>query len=173
MSITGKLFEKTQATLSVNMFRSLGLILLVGALFFTQIACGEEETLQDLNARKLVSNWQIGSTGNVRFDLDNVTSEFTSFQISFTGDRNGGGYSSIGGQDVFDASGTWSFIPDNPNGIRLTGSKAAANQNMVIVFSGANLILDFTVSASAENSKPGDALIQSIPGRYRFELSPR
>lgn len=173
MRITFKFFENTKAGSTRRMLRSMGLMLWTGVLFLTLIACQEEETLQDLNARKLINSWQIGTSGNVRFDLDNVTSEFSNFQISFTGDRNGGGYSSVGGQDVFDASGTWSFIPDNPNGIRLSGSKAAANRNVVMVFSGANLILDFTVSASAEDQKPGEALIYSIPGRYRFELTPR
>jgi hypothetical protein len=173
MRITGKLFEKSPHYPSMTLFRSLGLFFLAAALLLTPMGCKEEETLQDLNARKLINNWQIGTTGNVRFDLDNVTSEFSAFQISFTGDRNGGGYSTVGGQDVFDASGTWSFIPDNPNGIRLTGTKVASNRNVVMVFSGANLILDFTVSASAEERKPGDAIIKSIPGRYRFELSPR
>lgn len=173
MRISINFFQNIKACSTLKRSRSLSLWLLIGAFFLTIVACGEEETLQDLNARKLINSWQIGTTGNVRFDLDNVTSEFSDFQISFTGDRNGGGYSSTGGQDVFDASGTWSFIPDNPNGIRLSGSKAAANRNVVMVFSGANLILDFTVSASAEDQKPGEALIYSIPGRYRFELSPR
>ena len=152
--------------------RTLSLLAL--ALIFLFSACKEEDTLQDLNARKLMGSWQIGTNGNVRFDLNNVTSEFADFQITFNGDRNGGGYNTVGGQDVFDASGTWSFIQDNPNGIRLTGSKAAANRNVVMVFSGANLILDFQVSGtSAENKRPGDMVINNIPGRYRFELTPR
>jgi hypothetical protein len=151
----------------------VGPFLFMMVLLTSLIACEEEDTLQDLNARKLIANWEIGTTGNVRFDLDNVTSEFANFQIAFTGDRNGGGYSTVGGQDIFDTSGTWSFIPNNPNGIRLTGNKVAANRNVVVIFSGANLILDFTVTASAEAKKPGDTFVNSIPGRYRFELSPR
>ncbi|MFC2187952.1 hypothetical protein ACFCT7_11585 [Fulvivirgaceae bacterium LMO-SS25] len=137
-------------------------------------ACKEDELdFQELNAQKLVKGWQIGQSGSARFDLTSITSEFTDFQITFSGDKNGGAYTTSGGQDVFDASGTWTFVPENPNGIRLTGNKAAAGKNVTMVFSGARLILDFTVSgSSASNFSPGNR-VESLAGNYRFELETR
>jgi hypothetical protein len=137
-------------------------------------ACKDDElNFQELNAQKLVKGWQIGQTGSARFDLTSITSEFTNFQITFSGDKNGGAYTTSGGQDVFDAAGTWTFVPDNPNGIRLTGTKAASGKNVTMVFSGARLILDFTVSgASASVDAPG-LRTESLAGNYRFELETR
>ena len=138
------------------------------------VACGEDEIdFQELNAQKLVKSWQIGQNGNARFDLTSITSEFADFQITFSGDKNGGSYTTSGGQDVFDASGTWTFVPENPNGIRLTGTKAAAGKNVTMVFSGARLILDFTVSGVTANTSATNQRIESLAGNYRFELETR
>ena len=149
-------------------------ILSLAILLTTFSACEEDEIdFQELNAQKLVKSWQIGQSGSARFDLTSITSEFTNFQITFSGDKNGGAYTTSGGQDVFDVSGTWAFVPENPNGLRLTGNKAAAGKNVTMIFSGARLILDFTVSgSSASNFSPGNR-VESLAGNYRFELEPR
>jgi hypothetical protein len=137
-------------------------------------ACGDDEIdFQELNAQKLIKGWQIGQTGSARFDLTSITSEFADFRITFSGDKNGGAYTTSGGQDVFDASGTWTFVPENPNGIRLTGTKAAAGKNIIMVFSGSRLILDFTVSGASASNFTQINRIESIAGQYRFELETR
>lgn len=157
---------------AMQFLRRNALLLMLALSTIAFSGCEDEVSLEELNARKMVGNWQIGQTGSVRFDLNNVTSEFTSFQITFTGDKNGGTYSTIGGQDVFDSSGTWGFMPGNANGIRLSGVNAASGRTIVLIFSGANLILDFTVG-SGSTTGDGVTIPMNISGRFRFELEPR
>jgi hypothetical protein len=151
-------------------------ILFLAVAFVTMLSTSCKDKGPDLqgeNARKLARAWKIGTTGNVRFDQLDVTANFLEFEIQFTSTGNAGTYAVSGGKDVFDASGSWSFVQGTVDKIILTGSKAAAGKEILLVFPGNRLVMDFTVPAGSAFIPMGGDAVESLPGRYRIELDPK
>ena len=63
-------------------------------------------TAQDLAKVNLSQTWEIGSNGSVTRDGQDVSDGFSNFTLTFS---NTGTYSSSGGGDVWDTSGSWRF----------------------------------------------------------------
>ena len=94
-------------------------VVMVGLVGFS--SCGDdggvvvlpEDTPQDIAQDNLSSAWSLGTNGTVRRDGQDVTTDFSSFTVTFT---EGGSWNSSGGGDVWPGtSGSWSFTSSDAN----------------------------------------------------------
>ncbi len=112
-----------------------------------------ELSIEDLAGNSSIT-WIVSPGGSVVLDNRAITSSFSNFKINISATKT---YTTTGGGDVFDSSGSWDFVGSDFSKIVLTGSKAAAGIPISFTRSGRDLILTFTSIAQPA-------------GNYRFIL---
>lgn len=126
----------------------------------------EEIALEKLVGASGSQNWGIIGGGSVTRDGRIVTDLYENFELLMRGNATSKTYSSLNNNDLFDASGNWSFTSTNFDKFQLTGTKPAAGREITFTQTGENLRLDFTIPA------PGARIngTFAIAGSYTFNL---
>lgn len=98
---------------------------LVLFLIVTFANCGSDDgpgepTAQELAFELLSGSWSLANGGSVTLDGENITANFTGFQVSFTD----GTYGTSDAGDLFKANGTWQWVADSASEILLDDGKA-------------------------------------------------
>ncbi|GAB3660494.1 hypothetical protein GCM10028791_34480 [Echinicola sediminis] len=107
--------------------------------------------------------WTV-SGGSVSHKGIDVTSEWTGFEITFSGSNGSKSYATANNNRLFDDSGSWSFAGNNFDKMVLAGNQPAASQEISFSGAGSNLILEFNVPA------PADSRVTALAGDYVFRL---
>ncbi|WP_226391043.1 hypothetical protein [Penaeicola halotolerans] len=154
--------------------KAIKLFSLLTLSLFLFAGCGSEDdtpTPEEIAEQLLTAEgsltWTI-SGGNATKDGVSITSFYESFSITFTKSGSNLTYTTTGGGDLFDASGSWSFVGTEFEAIQLTGSRAAAGREIAISNSSTSLRLQFTVPQSGS----GSFQTATIDGQYVFNLRP-
>ena len=107
---------KTSNTLSLLMALILGLFMMGCSKDDVEIETKQEVTFDILGA----SPWSLGDgAGSIVVDGTDVSANYLGFSLTF-GD---GIYSTMNGDELFSASGTWEWIDDEASMIRLDDGK--------------------------------------------------
>lgn len=125
----------------------------------------EEIAVEKLTGTNGSQTWQISGGGSVTRDGRTVTDLYTDFRLVLNS-STARTYTSANTNDLFDASGNWSFTDGTFTKFELTGSKPAAGREISFTQTGDNLRLDFTIPA------PGARIngVLAIAGSYTFNL---
>ncbi|MDF2158622.1 hypothetical protein [Algoriphagus sp. CAU 1675] len=109
--------------------------------------------------------WVIAGGGSVTRSGTNVTELYQTFELQINSGTTKT-YTSINNNDLFDASGNWSFAGTNFDKFILTGSKPAAGREISFTRTGDNLRLEFNIPA------PGGRIngVFAVAGSYVFNL---
>lgn len=103
-----------------------------------------------------------------------VTSDWTGFSVTFTGDKSGGSYTTTVGnltdvslQNIWAANGTWSFVGTDTNCKTLTvnGGFTAPRSVAISAITASGLNLSFNVPEADTGRTVG------IPGNWTFEFT--
>jgi hypothetical protein len=111
-------------------------------------------------------NWGIAGGGSVTRDGATVTNLYSNFELLMTSGSSKT-YTTKNNNDLFDASGNWSFAGSNFDKFILTGSKPASGREISFTRTGDNLRLTFTIPA------PGARIngVFAVAGNYVFNLN--
>ncbi len=110
--------------------------------------------------------WTIAGGGSVVRDGRSETNIYQNFEINFAANQSSKTYTTRNNNDLFDASGNWSFAGSNFDKFTLTGTKPAAGREISFTRTGNDLILTFTISVPNGRSLPNGA----VAGNYTFNL---
>ncbi|WP_200976114.1 hypothetical protein [Echinicola sp. 20G] len=141
--------------------------------FMTIFSCGGSDdptpskTPEQIAIEKLAgdgSKTWIVTGGSVTHNGQNETSDFTDFEITFSSSGSSKSYATSNANQLFDASGNWSFAGSNFDKIILSGSQPAAGQEISFSGAGTNLRLEFNVPT------PTNGRVTALAGDYRFDL---
>ncbi|WP_339866249.1 hypothetical protein [uncultured Algoriphagus sp.] len=109
--------------------------------------------------------WGIDGGGSVQRDGAVVTDLYAGFELVM---KSGSAktYTSKNNNDIFDASGTWSFVGTNFDKFMLSGTKPVAGREISFTQNNDNLTLTFTIPA------PGARVngVMAVAGNYTFRL---
>lgn len=137
--------------------------------------CGDDEpnppqkTAEELAIEALTGTgtltWETAGGGSVKRDGVVVTDLFQNFELTLSS-TSSKTYTSRNSNDLFDASGTWSFAGSGFNKFVLSGAKPAAGREISFTRNTDNLKLIFTISA------PGARIngTFAVAGNYEFDL---
>ena len=152
------------------------LFILTFAMFIIQSCGGDDpdptppaKTAEELAIEALTGTgtqaWGIDGGGSVLRDGTAVTDLYSDFELVM---RSGTAktYTTANNNDLFDASGTWSFAGPNFDKFMLSGSKPAAGREISFTQNNGNLTLTFTIPA------PGARIngVFAVAGNYTFNL---
>ncbi|HNP19225.1 MAG TPA: hypothetical protein PKL31_12370 [Fulvivirga sp.] len=102
------------------------------------------------------SNWVLSSGGVMKDDFD-VTDQFVGFKLTI-GNKT---YSTVNGlSPVWEASGTWDFINNNPNQILRDG-----DTEITVNLSTSALTLTFSADAVRNGGR-----VEAVSGEYQFHF---
>ena len=110
--------------------------------------------------------WSIAGGGSVTRSGTNVTDLYQNFELIMNSGSSKT-YTTLNNNDLFDASGNWSFSGTNFDKFMLTGGKPAAGREISFTRTGDNLRLEFNIPA------PGARIngVQAVAGNYVFNLA--
>lgn len=159
------------------MMKTVGRWFLFTSLITFFWACGGEDptpqppqkTPEELAIEALTGTgtqaWAIAGGGSVTRSGTNVTDFYKDFELIMNSGSSKT-YTTLNNNDLFDASGNWSFSGTNFDKFTLSGGKPAANREISFTRTGDNLRLEFNIPA------PGARIngIQAVAGSYVFEL---
>jgi hypothetical protein len=116
----------------------------------------EEETLQELNLRKLSEKpWSLGEgAGSIVVDGTDVSANYQGFSLTYAD----GSYTTTNGAELFQARGTWEWIDEQASMIRLDDGKE------LTIVSLTDVRLTFTFNFSEGGARAG------IPGNYTVSV---
>jgi hypothetical protein len=89
---------------------------------------------------KLAGSWTLGSSGSIMVDGQDASLNYDGFSLSFTD----GGYATINGGDLFNASGTWAWANAEAGEITLDNSRSI----VIISLSENEFTFSFTSSGN-------------------------
>ncbi|MFC5625321.1 hypothetical protein [Algoriphagus winogradskyi] len=109
--------------------------------------------------------WGVDGGGSVLRDGTAVTDLYSGFELVLTSGSSKT-YTSKNNNDIFDASGSWSFAGTNFDKFMLSGTKPAAGREISFTQTNSNLTLTFTIPA------PGARVngVLAVAGNYTFNL---
>lgn len=110
--------------------------------------------------------WGIDGGGSVERDGVAVTNLYSGFELVMTS-GSAKTYTSKNNNDIFDASGTWSFAGSNFDKFILSGTKPVAGREISFTRTGDNLRLTFTIPAP--NARINGVF--AVAGSYVFNLN--
>ncbi|WP_194777457.1 hypothetical protein [Pararhodonellum marinum] len=119
----------------------------------------EERAIEALAGESSIT-WRVNGGGSVTKDGNNVTQDFSSFQIRFINDKN---YTTQNSNNLFDNSGTWAFVGSNFDKIELSGNQPAAGREISFTQTGNDLNLTFNVPVPNTRT-------EALAGNYVFSL---
>ncbi|MEN2280939.1 hypothetical protein AAGF08_02290 [Algoriphagus sp. SE2] len=137
--------------------------------------CGDDtpdppqKTAEELAVEALTGTgsltWETSGGGTVKRDGVLVTDNFQNFELTLSS-TSSKTYTSRNSNELFDASGTWSFAGSSFNKFILSGVKPAAGREISFTRNADNLKLIFTISA------PGARIngTFAVAGTYEFDL---
>lgn len=139
-------------------------------LLFCLMSCGEKvepQTPEDLALEKLAGTsgitYSLGSNGYVKRNQTDESRFYPSFSLRFEGSTKT--FSSTGASDLFESSGTWEFVGNNFDRIKLSGSKPGSGVDISFTKNGQELMLLFSVPT------PSGGRILSLTGTYEIKLT--
>ncbi|AMQ56375.1 hypothetical protein [Algoriphagus sanaruensis] len=110
-------------------------------------------------------SWSISNGGSVTRDGRDVTDLYSTFELILNSGSSKT-FTARNSNDLFDASGNWSFAGTNFDKIQLTGTKPAAGREISFTQTGTNLRLTLTIPAPGARQEGTLA----IAGNYTFNL---
>jgi hypothetical protein len=150
-------------------------IALLALMIFGIQACGEDtpptppKTPEQLATEALTGTgalaWGITGGGSVTRDGRVVTDLYSTFELILNSGSSKT-FTSKNSNDLFDASGNWSFAGTNFDKFTLTGTKPAGGREISFTQTGTNLTLVFTIPT------PGARINGqlAVAGNYTFVL---
>ena len=126
----------------------------------------EEKAIEALTGNGTLT-WGISGGGSVQRDGTTVTDLYSNFELILNSGSSKK-YTTQNNNDLFDASGDWSFVGSNFDKFMLTGTKPAAGREISFTRTGDNIMrLTFTVPA------PGGRIngVFVVAGSYVFNLN--
>lgn len=150
-------------------------VIITGLIPFIFFSCGEDpgdkeppKTPEELAIEDLTGGssltWVIAGGGSVIRDGRSETNIYQDFEITLTASNKP--YSSINSNELFDASGNWSFVGSNLDKITLSGSKPASEREISFTRTGNDLRLVFSITVPGAEAFPSGA----VAGNYTFNL---
>ncbi len=92
----------------------------------------QAQTRNEIAFEKLSGNWTLGATGSIKLDGADVSLNYPGFSLSFTD----GGYSTQNAGDLLSAVGTWQWVGEEADLIRLdTGEQVTIQEITESTFS--------------------------------------
>jgi hypothetical protein len=144
-------------------------------IFVSLIACKEspgpdpQKTPEQIATEAISGSgtqaWGIAGGGSVTRDGREVTDLYSTFELVFNS-GNSKTYSARNSNDLFDASGNWSFAGSNFDKVTLTGAKPAAGREISFTQNNNTLRLEFTIPAPG--ARIGNTF--AVAGNYTFVL---
>ncbi|MCH7410303.1 hypothetical protein MM239_12920 [Belliella sp. DSM 111904] len=162
-----------------NSLRYYSLFLMLLSLAFFGCKKGDDpqpqKTPEQLATEALTgtspTTWVVEGGGQVTRNNIAVTNTYQNFEITFAANQSSRTYTTTSGGDIFDNSGSWSFVSNDLTKIILAGNKPAAGPEISFTRTGSDLILEFSIVP------PSSGSIEKIPipnaaiaGSYRFTL---
>lgn len=153
---------------------SLSILLFLGQLFYS---CGEKKgdptpdktpeelAIEDLAGQSSLT-WTVANGGSVTRDGNSETNVYQNFEIQFSANASSKTYSTTSNNELFDNSGSWSFVGENLDKIQLAGSRPASNKEISFTRSGIDLTLNFSIIAPGARQSG----IAAVAGSYIFRL---
>ena len=120
-----------------------------------------ELTVQDQVANQLAQSWSIGTTGSVKRDGVDISSDLSDLVITF---RKNGTYSSSGGKELWveTNAGSWEFSSSDPDD---ASNIMIGDKDIAITVSSSTLRIQLTVP---EGSAGVGARTSGIAGFFEF-----
>jgi hypothetical protein len=110
--------------------------------------------------------WIVADGGSVVRDGRSETNIYRNFELNLAFSQNSRTYTTFNSNDLFDASGNWSFAGSNFDKITLSGTKPASGREISFTRTGNDLILTFTIAVPGSRTIPNGA----VAGNYIFTL---
>ncbi|WP_373495949.1 hypothetical protein [Aquiflexum sp.] len=124
----------------------------------------EELAIEDLTGGSS-QVWVVAGGGSVIRDSRSETNIYQTFEITFAASGNNKNYSTINSNDLFDATGNWSFVGTNLDKISLSGTKPASEREISFTRTGNDLRLVFSITVPGAEIPSG-----AVAGNYTFNL---
>ena len=125
----------------------------------------EQIATEALTGTTGTQTWGIDGGGSVQRDGVTVTDLYAGFELAM---KSGFAktFTSKNNNDIFDASGTWSFVGTNFDKFMLAGIRPASGREISFTQNNDNLTLTFTIPA------PGARVngVMAVAGNYTFKL---
>jgi len=125
----------------------LSLVCVVGLTFYS--SCGSDDsgggpdlTNQEITTALLTGTWDISNSGSITRDNVNVTTDFSSFVLTFTD----GGFTSTGGGDLWASTGSWAYTSTSTDD---ASSITIGSLDISIAVSETSLTMNFTIPDGA------------------------
>ena len=136
------------------------LIFIIGLLVPAYLSCGgddspDEPTAQELAFEILAGQWTLSNGGSILLDGRDVSGNYPGFALSFTD----GSYQTTNAGELFNATGTWTWVGDSDSMISVDDGK----QLIIQTLSANQLSFSFQLTGSG-----GDAA--GIAGSYVVTL---
>ena len=124
----------------------------------------DEPTAQEEATENLAQSWPIGTTGSVKRDGVDITSDLSDFTITF---RDNFTYSSSGGKELWvdTSNGSWTYTSSNPSD---ASTILIGDDEISMTVTSTTLRLQFTV---LEGSAGIGARTSGIDGSFEFFFS--
>lgn len=160
------------------MYKLLLNILLISTLGLVLVGCKTKDdptpskTPKQLAIEKIAGEssitWVVADGGSVTRNDQSVTNIYQDFELTFGANTNSKTYNTVGGGDIFDSSGNWSFVDNDLSKIILAGTKFASGKEISYTTNGTtDLNLSFSIVAPGADIRMPSA---ALAGSYRFNL---
>ncbi|SDY99501.1 MULTISPECIES: hypothetical protein [Rhodonellum] len=152
-------------------------LLLIAVLGIGMISCKEKKdeptpsktteqlAIEDLAGTSSIA-WTIAGGGSVVRDGRSETNIYQTFEIQFTTNASSKTYATVNNNSLFDNNGNWTFVGDNFDKIRLSGSQPVAGNEISFTRTGNDLILNFSIAVPSGRNLRSNA----VAGSYTFTL---
>lgn len=112
------------------------------------------------------TTYSIANGGSIRRNNLDESRFFESFTLRFN--VSGKTFSSTNGNDLFESSGTWEFVGNSFDKIKLSGSKPASGVDITFTRTSNKLILTFNIPTPPSGRLAGT---QALSGSYEIRLN--
>lgn len=134
-----------------NLYTLLAVLLVVG------LACNpddnSEPTAQELAFEILSGSWGLTQGGSIVVDGQDLSLNYQGFSVSFTN----GSYSTTNAEDLFNASGTWTWVDNEAQMISLDDGKQITIRSLTET----EFVFNFSFSGSGGQANHADGIAGS------------
>jgi len=132
-------------------------------LFVVGLACSPDDnaepTAQELAFEILSGSWDLTQGGSIVVDGQDLSLNYPGFGLSFTN----GGYGTTNAEDLFNASGTWTWADDEAQMITLDDGKQITIRSL----NETEFVFSFSFSGSGGQAN----LVDGIAGSYVISVN--